>query len=50
MEIFDMEKVIDENKQGQSLVLDQKEGNTKKLLSYCNKKEVWLKVNNKKIK
>ena len=31
MEIFDMEKVIDENKQGQSLVLDQKEGNTKKL-------------------
>lgn len=26
-----MEKVIDENKQGQSLVLDQKEGNTKKL-------------------
>src|SRR5574343_1277358 len=31
MEIFDMEKVIDENKQGQSLVLDQKEGNQKKL-------------------
>lgn len=32
MEIFDMEKVIDENKQGQSLVLDQKEGNTKNFL------------------
>ena len=26
-----MEKEIDEKKQGQSLVLDQKEGNTKKL-------------------
>jgi tRNA-2-methylthio-N6-dimethylallyladenosine synthase len=29
--ISSMEKVIDEKKQGQSLVLDQKEGNTKKL-------------------
>ncbi|HYD91036.1 MAG TPA: tRNA (N6-isopentenyl adenosine(37)-C2)-methylthiotransferase MiaB, partial [Flavobacterium sp.] len=26
-----MEKIIEENKQGQSLVLEQKEGNTKKL-------------------
>lgn len=28
---IDMEKIIDENKQGESLVLDQKEGNNKKL-------------------
>ncbi|GAL79973.1 tRNA-i(6)A37 methylthiotransferase [Algibacter lectus] len=26
-----MEKIIDENKQGQSLTLEQKEGNTRKL-------------------
>jgi tRNA-2-methylthio-N6-dimethylallyladenosine synthase len=31
MENYTMEKEIDEKKQGQSLVLDQKEGNTKKL-------------------
>ena len=31
MEFYSMEKEIDEKKQGQSLVLNQKEGNTKKL-------------------
>ncbi len=30
-EIFRMEKIIDENKQGEALILDQKEGNQKKL-------------------
>ena len=30
-----MEKIIDENKQGQSLVLDKKEGNTRKLYIEC---------------
>lgn len=29
------------------MIQDYRKGNTKELLNYCNKKEVWLKVNNK---
>ena len=29
------------------MIQKYKKGDTKKLLDYCNKKEIWLKVNNK---